>query len=885
MSIFSVQSFLSKSESNDTLPVIISPYKRLSSDSPIESKQKSMRHCEEANNPHLILVESIAPREVRMVPHGKARLRELACVALSAVVLLSSGCGQEPLPHAQRLMERGQFQATVDFLQGALENSPSDMDLLEIYGRALLRNKQPSLAVWPLRRVFHDQGLEGSALVPLVEALARGGAPGEAVELATQGLAVAPANRTLLALRSGASLASLNHEVALADIEQLIALDAENLRYRENRMNILVKLERIEEAGDEIAFIADQLAKDASLPAAVKSRYCATSALFQHKEGDSEKAEVALADCLATYPADPEVLIPFVQFLEESGQGDRVLELLDEQAGSPAGRGRLMLQVLLAAQLRGLGREAEASEVLLKTAEYLEAPPAWLELADHYVAVDDMVAAADAVSLALADSGDGLGLGDSGAYRFMSEDGLFAYADVLVQAKRFEQARKILPHLDEEAHSLFIEARILLAEGEPRLALEKYEEAFKFWPSNPGARYLAAVAAMRIGEFDRAASLFQDSMRSDSTISDAGVILGRMQLLQGSTDAAFDTLALHSMKNRGNTTVLRLMMRAAVLARAPGALIGIQREFEKGGHFAEGLAEHALGLEALQGPVPALELLEAEEQLESPEYFLALASWARITASQGDLAGALERVRAVAAAQPESAPAQVVLGMTLSSQPDSSEEAGVAYRRATELDDEFPEAWVLLGRLLEANGDADGAVEAYTRAAALDKGEPTHNYRAGVALLGAGDEEAGEERLRRILEEHPWHGDSAAWLARLAFDRGDSGPETLVLARLAARFSEELTANALETLGKVRMERGEFPEANVAFRRLVQRQSNPGISEYYLAQSLVGMGQNEAAIERLNEALAHEVSFPFEAAARSQLAELTQAKLTQDEEN
>jgi tetratricopeptide (TPR) repeat protein len=102
----------------------------------------------------------------------------------------------------------------------------------------------------------------------------------------------------------------------------------------------------------------------------------------------------------------------------------------------------------------------------------------------------------------------------------------------------------------------------------------------------------------------------------------------------------------------------------------------------------------------------------------------------------------------------------------------------------------------------------------------------------------------------------------------------------LVLARLGARFSEEGTADGLLTLGEVRMARGEFPEAYAAFNLLVGSQSSPGTSEYYAAQSLVGMGRNEDAIESLNQALAHEVPFPFEAAARGQLAELTQ-----DEEN
>ena len=127
-------------------------------------------------------------------------------------------------------MEQRQFQEAVTFVQEALEDNPSDPELLQLYGRALLRNQQPSLAVWPLRRVFHDQGLEGPALVPLVEALARGGAPAEAVQLATEGLAKDPSNWVLLRLRSAANLASLNHEAALADIDLNIVeapIDAE----------------------------------------------------------------------------------------------------------------------------------------------------------------------------------------------------------------------------------------------------------------------------------------------------------------------------------------------------------------------------------------------------------------------------------------------------------------------------------------------------------------------------------------------------------------------------------------------------------------------------------------------------------------------------------
>jgi len=806
--------------------------------------------------------------------------RRPALLGLVALVLVISGCQKDPAEHARSLLVAGQYQQAVDFLHTELEQAPSEMDLVQLYGVALLRNAQPSLAVWPLRRAYHEQGLKGSALVPLVEALTRGGAPAEAIELATLGLEDDPTNLPLLQMRSGANLTALRHDAALADVERLIERDPENLRYQETRANIFLKMKRLDEAAEGILAIAAKVAADPSLPPSIKARTCGNAAKFLQEKGTFDEAAIALEACLALYPGYPEVIYPYIEHLEETGQADRVLDLLLEQAGAEEAKGRLIVQSLLAAQLRGLGRIDEATEVLRKTAEFLEAPQGWLELATHYVEIDDMAAAADAVGRAVA-----IVTGGEVGYGLMQEqfailaaqgdeDLLFAFADILVQAERIDEARKILPHLEEPVHKLLIEARLAMAEGDPRLALERWDEAFMLWPANAGARYLAAGAAMEIGEFDRAAALFQDSLRADPTFTDAGIILGRMQLLRGAPEAAFHTLNIYLMKNPSDLEAMRLIIRSVVMVRAPDSLLGVAGAFDAAGYSEQGLTEYALGLEVLRGADEAVKLLDAEEELDSPRFFLALANWARMTHGQGEPQKALERVQKAAERHPASGRLEAARGMTLALSAESQKEAGAAFKRAIELEPDLPEARVLLARWLSDRGDNEAAASEYDRAATLEPKESSHAYEAAVALLAAGQEEEGERRLRAVLKQYPWHGDSAAWLAKFALERDDSGPETLALARRGSSFGEALTPSAFETLGLVRLARGEFPESAVALRWAIALQENPARSHYHLAQVLVASEQPERAVEQLNTALGLDEDFAFAAQARAQLTDL-----------
>jgi len=192
----------------------------------------------------------------------------------------------------------------------------------------------------------------------------------------------------------------------------------------------------------------------------------------------------------------------------------------------------------------------------------------------------------------------------------------------------------------------------------------------------------------------------------------------------------------------------------------------------------------------------------------------------------------------------------------------------------------------LLGRRLESDGDIDGAVAAYRRAAELDpKGAEIRAEMAGLY--------ARQDRAREALE---W---ADAALALDADNREANRILGLVYAALAdqpavartlgvAGGPEELTRKAVEhlqradspqivdpslhySLGRMLLRKREYTAAVEVLRRLQDEQ--PGVSEaaLMLADALVGEGRTDEAKKTLQVVIAEAPGF---VRARVRLAEL-----------
>ncbi len=758
-------------------------------------------------------------------------LRIFGCLLI--LLALASACREPIDQRAMSLMDEKRYQEVIDLVKPAIEEAPGDYELSTVYGAALLRNGQPSLAVWPLRRAYRDAPEGSPAGGLLVEALTMGGATREGIELANELLEADPDDLRLLRMRARGHARNLNREGALEDIERLIEASPDNVYNVETKVNLLTELDRLEEAAAAIGQLKELLeAQD--LPRESMARFCGAEGEFLRKHGDHAEAEAHFTRCLEEFPGEPDVVAPALQFYDAIGEHARGVEMLAEQAASPDGKNRLRIQGLFAQVLAKDGRKEEGEAVLLEFAErFAEAPQPWLELADLYAAHDKMKEAGEALEKGI-EITTGISPGDLGfVYISLSEETRFAYADIMVQVGNFDRVREILRYIDEPAHKLLIEARLKLAEGDPQGALDTYQEAFTLWSSNPGGRYLAGVAALRLGKLDVASEMFQDSMRADAKATDAGLILTRMKFLSDQPVGVMEVGGFYSRSNTADIVVPRMMLLSAAAIGASGAMEGLRGLITARGDPGHANADYASALRSTTGREAAIEYLDGIDTLDEPPFAPALAVWLGLMVSRGDGELALERVAKASKAHPESASILLIKSHALRIVASDDGGALAALDRAIELDPELASARAARGHYLETHGEIEAAVAEFDAAAELDPSEPDFAHFAALALFNAGRIPEAEVRLRAQLDRHPWHGESAARLARIVLDREDSGPFTLALARLGAEYGKASRPFALETLARVRLARDEIPEAQAALQRAIQL-GNPSPGTLYL---------------------------------------------------
>ena len=179
----------------------------------------------------------------------------------------------------------------------------------------------------------------------------------------------------------------------------------------------------------------------------------------------------------------------------------------------------------------------------------------------------------------------------------------------------------------------------------------------------------------------------------------------------------------------------------------------------------------------------------------------------------------------------------------------------------------------LLGRQLEGEGDIDGAVQAYRRAAAADPlGAEIRAELAGLyARQNRGEDaiSAAEEALRLDpdnVEAHAVlggvyaarvHADRESAMGGIAYDAAARAIEHYEKARSSRRYDVGLQL----TLGRLYMGRSQFRQAIDVLVEVVARE--PGVNEaaWLLAQAYEGAGRRQDAIATLEDAVASEPRF------------------------
>jgi tetratricopeptide (TPR) repeat protein len=715
---------------------------------------------------------------------------------LRLLLLLALACGpSDPLEEIRESHDAGRFEETVGPLREIIDQDPSQTEATLLLGRALLRTGHAGLAVWPLRKAAETPEYAVEAGLLLTEAMLESRSAHHAVQEIDRILAIEPDNVRALVLRVDANRAAGNLEESLEDIDRVLEREPGNLPVLVTRVTALIALNRIEEAGTALdAAQASFEASEGKIARPMLARLCVARALFTLQKGDHDTAERYYADCAERFSTERVAVVEIVAFYDRIGRPERATGILERAAEESEGG---LFRTLLARRLGALGQVEEEERLLRQEAEMRESTLAWFVLADHYVQRDLFEEAIVAFERALFIS--------PGAERLR-----FAYADTLVQAGRFDQARQVARRLERPEFRSLVLGRILLGEGKPRRSLAAFESGIKLWPNNAYARFLAGQAAERAGNFPRAISHYRESFRTDAGISEAGRALAELYAAQGGHADALQ-IAGRYIRTHGRDPNAYLMSIRVAHAGGREKIVsqGLQRLGQLPGQAAVAVAEEASLLVAGGSPEQAVQAVEASDlDLTDPSNAIAL----RILIAQLGALGQHEKsaglVDRALAAHPDEAVFHELRGRALLTTGQAAP-ALAAFERALELDPRSWRALAGLAALAAESGDPTRALTLYDRAIEISPEEPDPAL-AAIALVRETDSEEAVRRLVRFLDLHPRAASEANELAGLLADRGE-----LARARhYASRAAWFRLPEAEETLARIEELRAAAPAAS-----------------------------------------------------------------------
>jgi len=709
-------------------------------------------------------------------------------LALGLLATLACGAGN-PLDEIDDLHASGRFAETIPPLRKLLDEDPAQARANLLLGRALFQNGSAGLAVWPLRKASESPEHAVEAGLLLTEAMLESRTAPDAVEEIDRVLALEPDNVRAHELSVEANQNAGNIEESLAAIERTLELDPENLAVAVPRVTALIGLDRIDEAGEALALARKRFEEtDTEISANMLARLCIAGGMFAFEQGERESAEEQYAECIERFPTERLAVLESIRFYDRIGQGERATEILEQAMAESEGN---QFRNQLARRYGAMGKREDEERLLREEAEDRPTPMSWFVLADYYVTREEYSQALDAFERAIA--------AGPATPRLR-----FAYADTLVQAERFADARRVALRIPQAELRNLILARVLLGEGKPRAALAAFESGIRLWPNNAAARFLAGQAAERVGDFPRATSHYRESFRTSPRDSEAGKALAELYSENGEHEGALQIAGRYARSHGRDPDAYLLSIRLAHLAgEHPVVTEGLMRLSQMPGQAPVAVAEELSLLASMQRGEIALEVVERSGlDLTDPVNSIALRA---LVEQLAEHPRALKFAERAVAARPEEAGFRELHGRALRAA-GKTEESRAAFEKTLELEPENAGALAGLASLAADAGESDQAIGLYDRATAADPDDPDAAL-AAIAILRSSDPDAAVSRLEELLKTHPRQPNAANELAVLLVDRGKLDRATHYAAWAAwFRLPEAET-----TLARIEKLRGEAP--------------------------------------------------------------------------
>jgi tetratricopeptide (TPR) repeat protein len=405
-----------------------------------------------------------------------------------------------------------------------------------------------------------------------------------------------------------------------------------------------------------------------------------------------------------------------------------------------------------------------------------------------------------------------------------------------------------------------------VAKAEDQLQKGKPEDALKtltkLTEQNPSGEAFVALARLqeRLGNLDDAAATLakaKDASPAGPARAEVLAAWAGMDLLRGTgKDAlAHATAAVEQVKASPTASALAALARAQARNQdAASALLTAEKAVAASPNGA--LAHEARG-EALLGLGRAEDAAAAfRKALElDPKLTLARTRLASALLAQGKKTEAVAEARKATEVDPKAGEAFAVLGTAiLAENPKNWPDAIAQAQQGAFLNPKSPLVQVAVGKIFEANGNLDQAVNAYKKALETDPGYGPSRLALVQAQIAKGDKEGAFAEAQRLATDMPGSGEAQLELGRILLRKNDYAGAIPPLERAVNLTPGTPEAHAL--LGRAYQFSHRSEDAAPEYKKAVELDAK-NLDYRTTYGLLLGItGQHEAGIAELKKVIA-----------------------------
>ena len=558
-------------------------------------------------------------------------------------------------------------------------------------------------------------------------------------------------------------------------------------------------------------------------------------------QGQKDQAQAAFQKAVEVDPRSINAWLALANFQWSTGDGSgaetslkRALEVDPKH---------VLANRALAVFYMGSRRPAEA-EPYLKTVAATGIPEAAYQLADYYIAArrfDDAVAVLEPLTKEPRTAND---------------------AEIRLASIAYGQNDKARGHrlidgvIQRDAGSsraLLVKSAFLVIEKKLPEARDRAQAAVKADPQSTAAHYALGTLQEQLRQRKEAIASFSEVLRLNPRAAAAQVYLSRLNLQEGTPDAAvtFAEGALASAPNNpeARASLIRGLIARRDTARAEQEIATLMKQFPN-----VGLVYALQGAARLQRNDVTGARTSYEKALSlTPDSIEALAGLTSVDLSQNKAPQARARVEARLAADPNRPELMILSAQVYGAQKDLAR-AETTLRRAIQVDPASTRAYTMLAGVLLASGKLEAARAEFDQIAQRDAKNIAAQTMAAMIVHSQNKTADAKKRYETIINTNPTAAVAANNLAWIYAEEGTRLDEALRLAQSAATRLPD-NAEVSDTIGWIYYKK-ELPALAIsAFERSVEKSPDNASYHYHLALALSKSGDNARARVAAQQAL------------------------------